>query len=151
MIRTKRALKGLIILFAFVLAIPAFAAQSASDVMDRANALYREGRFKQAITLYRKAADRGADPVAVSFNIANSYYQSEKYPEAAASYRKAVDYSNGTFAPALFNMASVYFRLKQFPECVAAYHRALSWNLITLAAGFILAKPTARRAIRLAP
>lgn len=114
-----------VVALCFLLSLTSFAAQSAADLMDRANVLYKEGRFKQAITLYRKAADRGADPIAVSFNIANSYYQTEKYPEAAASYRKAVDYSNGTFAPALFNMASVYFRLRQYPECVAAYHRAL--------------------------
>lgn len=104
---------------------PAFAAQSQFDLMERANALYREGKFKQAVILYRKAAERGADPIATSFNIANSFYQSEKYPEAAANYRKAVDYSNGSFAPALFNLASVYYRLKQYPECIAAYHRAL--------------------------
>jgi len=109
----------------FLLASVSFAAQSSFDVMERANALYRDGKFKQAVLLYRKAEDRGADPVAVSFNIANSYYQMGKYPEAAAAYRKAVDYSNGGFAPALFNMASVYFRLKQYPECIAVYHRAL--------------------------
>ena len=109
----------------FSLAASCFAAQSAYDLMERANALYRDGRFKQAITLYRKAESRGADPIATSFNIANSYYQSGMYAEAAASYRKAVDYSSGKFSPALFNMASVYFRLRQYPECVAAYHRAL--------------------------
>lgn len=106
-------------------AIFAQAAQSNFDLMERANALYRDGRFKQAVLLYRKAEARGADPVATSFNIANSYYQMEKFPEAAAAYRKAVDYSGGNFAPALFNMASVYFRLRLYPECVAAYHRAL--------------------------
>lgn len=113
-----------------LLAIVAFvamaeAAQSSFDLMERANALYRSGKFTQAIILYRKAENRGADPIAASFNTANSYYQMEKYPEAAASYRKAVDYSEGKFAPALFNMASVYYRLKQYPECIAAYHRAL--------------------------
>lgn len=114
-----------IFLAVLILAIPVSAAQPTADLVDRANALYRDGKFKQAVILYRKAADRGADPIAVSFNIANSYYQQEMYAEAAASYRKAVDYSEGKFAPALFNMASVYFRLKQYPECVAAYHRAL--------------------------
>lgn len=114
-----------VLLISLFLALPAFSAQSSFDLMERANALYRSGKFKQAILLYRKAEDRGADPVAVSFNIANSYYQMDKYPEAAAAYRKAVDYSEGNFAPALFNMASVYFRLKQFPECIAVYHRAL--------------------------
>ena len=111
-----------------LLASFSFAAQSSFDLMERANALYRDGKYKQAITLYRKAESRGAAPVAVSFNIANSLYQMEKYPEAAAAYRKAVDYSNGSFAPALFNMASVYFRLKQYPECIAVYHRALKIN-----------------------
>lgn len=114
-----------VLLISLFLALPVFSAQSSFDLMERANALYRSGKFKQAILLYRKAEDRGADPVAVSFNIANSYYQMDKYPEAAAAYRKAVDYSEGNFAPALFNMASVYFRLKQFPECIAVYHRAL--------------------------
>jgi len=116
-------MKLLFLVLLFV--ISSFAAQSSFDLMERANALYRSGKFKQAILLYRKAEARGADPVAVSFNIANSYYQMDKYPEAAAAYRKAVDYSEGNFAPALFNMASVYFRLKQFPECIAVYHRAL--------------------------
>lgn len=113
------------LIFCLIFALPILAAQSASDLMERANALYKAGRYKQAITLYRKAANRNADPIAVNFNIANSFYQLEKYPEAAANYRKAVLFSNGTFAPALFNMASVYFRLRQYPECIAAYHRAL--------------------------
>ena len=116
-------MKVFILVLLFVMS--SFAAQSSFDLMERANALYRSVKFKQAILLYRKAEARGADPVAVSFNIANSYYQMDKYPEAAAAYRKAVDYSEGNFAPALFNMASVYFRLKQFPECIAVYHRAL--------------------------
>ena len=70
------------LLVALLFAIPAFAAQSAYDLMERANALYRDGKFKQAIMLYRKAESRGADPVATSFNIANSYYQLENLPEA---------------------------------------------------------------------
>ena len=107
----SRSLVARCALFVAFIAIPSFAAQTAYDLMERANALYRDGKFKQAITLYRKAESRGADPVATSFNI--------------ATYRKAVDFSNGTFSPALFNMASVYFRLRQYPECVAAYHRAL--------------------------
>ena len=91
-----------------VFAAISFAAQSAYDLMERANALYRDGKFKQAITLYRKAESRGADPIATSFNIANSYYQQNDLPNAAATYRKAIDFSNGAFSPALFNLASVY-------------------------------------------
>lgn len=129
---------------AFLLVLPTFAAQQAADLVDRANTLYRDGRYKQAIILYRKALDRGADPVAVSFNVANSYYQIEQYAEAAASYRKAVDYSNGKFAPALFNMASVFYRLKQYPECVAAYHRALKLEPDNVSAWLFLGEAYSR-------
>lgn len=122
--RGKSVAKNLLLMVLVLVAVSQ-AAQSSFDLMERANALYRSGKFTQAIILYRKAETRGADPIAASFNTANSYYQMEKYPEAAAGYRKAVDYSEGKFAPALFNMASVYYRLKQFPECIAAYHRAL--------------------------
>ena len=59
------------LLFVLFLAVFCFAAQSAYDLMERANALYRDGKFKQAITLYHKAESRGADPVATSFNIAD--------------------------------------------------------------------------------
>ena len=127
-LRTLQGRSNLLLRILFsltLLSTLAFSAQSAADLMDRANALYRAGKFKNAIILYRKALDRGADPVAVSFNVANSYYQSEKFPEAAANYRKAVDFSDGNFSPALFNLASVYYRLRQYPECIAAYHRAL--------------------------
>lgn len=106
-------------------ALPILAAQSGDDILERANKLYRDGKFKQAEILYRKAAERGVDQIAVSFNIGNSLFQREQYADAAAAYRKAVDYSEGKFTPALFNLASVYYRLKQYPECIAAYHRAL--------------------------
>ncbi|MCF0216820.1 MAG: tetratricopeptide repeat protein [Fibrobacteraceae bacterium] len=115
----------ILIFFLLLFTTSSLAVQSSYEILDRANALYKEGKFKQAILLYRKAESRGADPTATSFNIANSYFQTEQYAQAAAAYRKAVDYSNGKFAPALFNMASVYYRLRQYPECIAAYHRAL--------------------------
>lgn len=102
-----------------------FANQGPGVLLDRANALYQQSRFTQAIILYQKALLRGADPVAVSFNIGNSYYQLEKYPESLAAFRKSVDFSKGSFVPAIFNLASVYFRLKLYPESIAAYQRGL--------------------------
>ncbi len=63
-------MKVLILVLLFVMS--SFAAQSSFDLMERANALYRSGKFKQAILLYRKAEDRGADPVAVLINFVYS-------------------------------------------------------------------------------
>jgi len=99
--------------------------QSGLDILDRANALYQSGHYAQAILMYRKASDRGADPVACAFNTANAYFQLGKVPESAAAYRKSIIYSNGQFTPALFNLAAALYRIGAYPECIAAYHRAL--------------------------
>ena len=50
-------MKVFILVLLFVMS--SFAAQSSFDLMERANALYRSGKFKQAILLYRKAEARG--------------------------------------------------------------------------------------------
>ncbi|MDR0515836.1 MAG: tetratricopeptide repeat protein [Fibromonadaceae bacterium] len=100
--------------------------QSADQILNQANVLYNNGRYSQAILLYRKAEERGASPVATGFNIANSFFQMDKLPEAIAAYRKAVYFSNGEFAPALANLAAVLYRIGEYPESIAVYRRALS-------------------------
>jgi tetratricopeptide (TPR) repeat protein len=110
----------------FILVQVVFAqVQNADQVLNQANLLYNNGRYAQAILLYRKAEERGANPVATSFNTANSLFQLNKLPEAAAAYRKAVDFSNGEFAPALANLAAVLYRIGAYAESIAAYRRAL--------------------------
>jgi tetratricopeptide (TPR) repeat protein len=100
--------------------------QSAEQILNQANLLYNNGRYAQAILLYRKAEERGADLVATSFNTANSFFQLDRLPEAAAAYRKAVHFSNGEFAPALANLAAVLYRIGEYPESIAVYRRALN-------------------------
>jgi len=114
--------------------------QAANKLLDHANALYHNGRYVQAILMYRKAEARGADPVATNFNIANSLFRLEKLPEAAAAYRKAADYSKGEFAPALFNLAAVLYRLMQYSESIAVYHRALRIDEENISAWLYLAE-----------
>jgi tetratricopeptide (TPR) repeat protein len=114
--------------------------QAANKLLDHANALYQSGRYTQAILMYRKAAERGADPVATNFNIANSLFRLEKLPEAAAAYRKSVDFSKGEFAPALLNLAAVLYRLMQYSESIAVYHRALRIDEKNISAWLYLAE-----------
>ena len=100
--------------------------QTADEILNQANLLYNNGRYAQAILLYRKAEDRGANPVATSFNTANSLFQLNKLAEAAAAYRKSVNLSDGEFAPALANLAAVLYRIGEYSESIAVYRRALS-------------------------
>ena len=114
--------------------------QNAEQVLTQANALYNSGRYAQAILLYRKAEERGANPVATSFNAANSLFQLNKLPEAAAAYRKAVNFSDGEFAPALANLAAVLYRIGEYPESISAYRRALSLDPNNASAWIYLAE-----------
>ena len=123
--KTKKILLILLILIILVQTIAA-QTQSADQILNQANTLYNNSRYAQAILLYRKAEERGANPVATSFNTANSLFQLNKFPEAAAAYRKAVNFSNGEFAPALANLAAVLYRIGEYAESIATYRRALS-------------------------
>jgi len=114
--------------------------QSADQILNQANSLYNNGRYAQAILLYRKAEERGANPVATSFNTANSLFQLNKFPEAVAAYRKAVNFSNGEFAPALANLAAVLYRIGEYAESIAVYRRALSLDPNNASAWIYLAE-----------
>jgi tetratricopeptide (TPR) repeat protein len=114
--------------------------QNPEQILNQANVLYNNGRYAQAILLYRKAEDRGANPVATSFNAANSFFQLNKLPEAAAAYRKAVNFSDGEFAPALSNLAAVLYRIGEYPESIAAYRRALGLDPNNASAWIYLAE-----------
>ncbi len=118
--------------------------QAGQELLDRANKLYSQARYPQAILMYRKAEDRGADPIACAFNTGNSYFQLQKLSEAAAAYRKAVTISDGEFLPALANMASVLYRLGAYAESIAAYHRVLRQDPDNASAWLYLAEAYSR-------
>jgi tetratricopeptide (TPR) repeat protein len=131
------------ITFCILILVQAFAfsqTQPADQILNQANLLYNNGRYAQAILLYRKAEERGANPVATSFNTANSLFQLNRFPEAAAAYRKAVNFSNGEFAPALANLAAVLYRIGEYSESIAAYRRALGLDPDNASAWIYLAE-----------
>jgi len=131
------------IAFCILILVQAFAfsqTQPADQILNQANLLYNNGRYAQAILLYRKAEERGANPVATSFNTANSLFQLNKFPEAAAAYRKAMNFSNGEFAPALANLAAVLYRIGEYAESIAAYRRALGLDPDNASAWIYLAE-----------
>ncbi|GHV16468.1 hypothetical protein AGMMS49938_16510 [Fibrobacterales bacterium] len=114
--------------------------QNGEKILEQANLLYANTRYPQAILLYRKAEERGANAIATSFNTANSYFQMNKLAEAAAAYKKAVEFSGGEFAPALANLAAVFFRMGEYGESVATYRRALNLDAENVSAWIYLAE-----------
>ena len=118
--------------------------QSEFELFERANTLYREGRYVKALLLYQKAGKRGIDPSAVAFNIGNCHYRLDRMPQAAAAFKKAARSSAGKNTSALFNLAGVLFRLEQYGECVAVYRRALKREADNISAWLYLSDAYAR-------
>jgi tetratricopeptide (TPR) repeat protein len=95
-------------------------------LLNRANQLYRQEKFAQAIILYRKAENRGLQSEVAAMNIGKSYYRVQDYASAAAAFRRAVRMTENQYAPALFNLAATLYRLGEYGECISVYHQGLA-------------------------
>ena len=114
--------------------------EEAISVFNKANEYYSNGKFKQAIILYRKARKNGVNPSITSFNIGNCYFQSGDLPAAAAAYRSAVTAESSVNADALLNLGGVLYRLGNYGESISAYRRGLSISPDNVSAWLYLAE-----------
>ena len=89
----------------------------------RANTLYREGHYKQAIEIY-EAIEPKDDRV--YFNIANSYYRLGKYQKAIEYYKLIEDESFN--AKKLYNIANAYVMQKNYLKAIIFYRNALKFS-----------------------
>jgi len=104
---------------------------------ERGNRLYRDGRYAEAVTAYRKALESGDDSPVLRFNLGTALLRLGRYDEAESQLRAALD-AAGTHVrePALFNLGSRFLeegRAENDPQArdrllngaVEAYRRAL--------------------------
>ena len=132
----------LIVVLCMVSFHPSFAGEKGITVFNRANGYYGNGKFGEAIILYRKARKYGVEPAICSFNIGNCYFQAGDLPAAAAAYRSAVAAGAGgaVQADALLNLGSVLYRLGNYGESIGAYRRGLMFKPDNLSAWLYLAE-----------
>lgn len=65
------------------------AATASRGIFARANALYQEGRFTDALELYEDLAQKGETSGALYFNIGNCYYKTANLGKAILNYERA--------------------------------------------------------------
>ncbi len=111
------------------------ASQQASDLVDRGNASYDEGRFQEAAKLYleAEALEKGASEVA--FNLGNVYHKQLSQSDAAfkqslSFYEKALGTESSALkSRTLFNLGTTYVFSKQgnavLDQAIASYKEAL--------------------------
>jgi tetratricopeptide (TPR) repeat protein len=96
----------------------------AGQLLDRANSLYGDGKLKEAINTYNKAALSGENPALCHFNAANAYYQLDQLPQSIVHYKISISYAP-SFFKAYLNLAAVYFTLNDLGACIATMNSGL--------------------------
>ena len=89
----------------------------------RANSLYKEGHYKQALELYKAIEPKGDR---VYYNIANSYYRLGEYQKAIEYYKLIEDESFN--AKKLYNIANAYVMQKSYLKAIIFYRNALKFS-----------------------
>lgn len=89
-----------------------------------ADAAYNAGKYRDAVTLYKKAASEGENKAICYFNCANAYFQLDSLPQSVVYYKACLGYAPDFFRGHL-NLAIVYFTLEDIGECIASISRAL--------------------------
>ncbi|RYG42535.1 MAG: tetratricopeptide repeat protein [Chitinophagaceae bacterium] len=123
-------MKGLSIrYFLFIVAfVPASVmAQQDNKAIIKANKLYKEGKFEEAIAEYRKAAGTNPGNGVVQYNLANAIFKKESFDEALITYDKSIELSpDKNFREKnIYNKGVSYTRQKKLPESIAEYKTAL--------------------------
>lgn len=78
------------ILFFLLFVSTVITAQTADDLFQKANALYQENKFEEAIKMYEKIETKGVTSSALYYNIANCYYKLNKVAPTIYNYEKAL-------------------------------------------------------------
>lgn len=69
--------------------------EAVAQHLRRANTLYNQGKYKEAIAAYKKAVARGENPTLCYFNLANTYYQTNQLSQAIVYYRASIPVQPG--------------------------------------------------------
>ncbi len=132
-----RAVLGLLAAFALWSGFDLF--QTRSSAVEEGNRLLREGKLKEALAAYQRAAKQLPDEPGVQYNLGIAHYKLGQYEKArdalaAASLAQGRELRSKAF----YNLGNAQFELKKYKEAAAAYtrtlqldpaHTAARWNL----------------------
>ncbi len=79
-----------IIVLLFLLVSSISFAQTADDLFENANALYKEGNYQKAIELYKQIENKKEVSSELYYNLGNAYYKLNKVAPSIYNYEKAL-------------------------------------------------------------
>lgn len=117
----------------------AFPASANDDFFFKANELYDQGKFKEAVRYYRAAIDDGKYEPFAWFNLGNASVQLGKKNIAMVAYKRTVELLPD-FHKAWMLLGDIYYLDGATPEAIAAYKRVLELDAETDHVHFALAE-----------
>lgn len=96
----------------------------------RAHELYEQGKYAEALALYKEILAADPKVAFVHFDVGNCAYHLQDYEAAVLSYREALRL-NQDFAEAYTNLANTYTRLKRFDEAIPFFESAVRSSAAT--------------------
>jgi tetratricopeptide (TPR) repeat protein len=90
----------------------------------RANELYAQQKYGEALALYREILDRNPELAVIHFDAGNCLYHLEEYDAAIKAFREATRLKPD-FAEAYTNLANSFAKLKKYDEAIPILENAL--------------------------
>ncbi len=101
--------------------------QTDRSLVREGNSLYKQDKYADAETNYRKALEKNKEMNQGVFNLGDALYKQGRYDEAAEQYRNwaAKETDPSAKAQALHNLGNSLLKGKKIPESISAYEEAL--------------------------
>lgn len=115
--------------------------QGERPLIREGNKQYKENKYSDAETSYRKALNKNSKSLEASFNIGNSLYKQGKYDEAAKQFTTIADSvknNKDVLSKSYYNLGNSYFKSNKLQESATAYKNALRNNPTDMDAKFNL-------------
>ncbi len=119
------------ILFIFIIKNYVCAGDGQEVQLQMINEVYKDGRYKEAITGYEKIVEAGFTSVPLHFNLANAYFKTNQLGPAVLHYEKALQLDPKD-EDALHNLEILHEQLVDDTDQLPEFFLAAWWKKVTL-------------------
>ncbi len=119
------------VLLLFILPVPAISfSQNTNQLINAANDLYKEKKYSEAISAYKKIIEKKPGNSTAQYNLGNALYKNNNGADAIKAYEQAIVFSKNDIekGEAFYNKGVILQNEKKLPECIEAYKKALKLN-----------------------
>jgi len=129
-------MKQFIVIILFLLFGSVSMAQQAKSYIKKGNDLYKQQKYKEAETNYRKSVEKNPDSqkgknLEGNFNLGDALYKQKKFADAGAQFNQLAGATNNNkalTAAAWHNLGNSFLENKKLEESIDAYKKALINN-----------------------